>query len=48
MLKLRNGSKGNLNPGFLDCESDVLPLSQRAPQEISHEKIGVPRNCIKM
>ena len=27
MPNLRNGSKGDLNPGSLDCESGVLPLS---------------------
>ena len=27
MPNLRNGSKGDSNPGSLDCESDVLPLS---------------------
>ena len=31
MPKLRNGSKGDSNPGFLDCESGILPLSYRAP-----------------
>ena len=30
---LRNGSKGDSNPGSLDCESGILPLSYRAPQE---------------
>ena len=32
MAKLRNGSKGDSNPGSLDCESGILPLSYRAPQ----------------
>ena len=32
MPKLQNGSKGDSNPGFLDCESGILPLSYRAPQ----------------
>ena len=32
MPKLQNGSKGDPNPGSLDCESDILPLSHRAPQ----------------
>ena len=32
MPKRRNGSKGDSNPGSLDCESDILPLSYRAPQ----------------
>ena len=30
MPKLRNCSKGDSNPGSLDCESDILPLSYRA------------------
>ena len=37
MPKLRNGSKGDSNPGPLDCESDILPLSYRAP----HYLMGV-------
>ena len=32
MPKLRNGNKGDSNPGSLDCESGVLPLSHRAPK----------------
>ena len=32
MPTLRNGSKGDSNPGSLDCESGILPLSYRAPQ----------------
>ena len=31
MLKLRNSNKGDSNPGSLDCESGILPLSYRAP-----------------
>ena len=31
MPKLRNGSKGDSNPGSHDCESGILPLSYRAP-----------------
>ena len=31
MPKLRNGSKGDSNPGSLDCESDILMLSYRPP-----------------
>ena len=31
MPKLRNGSKGDPNPG-LDCTSGILPLSYRAPR----------------
>ena len=26
-----NGIKGDSNPGYLDCESGILPLSHRAP-----------------
>ena len=29
MPNLRNGSKGDSNPGSLDCESGILPLSYR-------------------
>ena len=32
MPKLRNGSKGDSNPGSLDRKSDILPLSYRTPQ----------------
>ena len=32
MPKLRNGNKeGDSNPGSLDCESGILPLSYHAP-----------------
>ena len=31
MPKLCSDSKGDANPGFLDCESDILPLSNHAP-----------------
>ena len=31
MPNLRNGSKGGFEPGSLDCESGILPLSYRAP-----------------
>ena len=31
MPNLRNGTKGDSNPGSLDCESGILPLSYRAP-----------------
>ena len=34
MPKLRNGSKGDSNPGSLDCESGILPLSYRAPHSV--------------
>ena len=30
MLELRKGSKGESNPGSLDCESCIQPLSYRA------------------
>ena len=30
MPKLLNGIKGDSNPGSLDCESGILPLSYRA------------------
>ena len=32
MPNLRNGTKGDSNPGSLDCESGILPLSYRAPR----------------
>ena len=35
MPKLLNGIKGDSNPGSLDCESGILPLSYRAPSLIS-------------
>ena len=35
MPKLLNGIKGDSNPGSLDCESGILPLSHRAP----HNKV---------
>ena len=31
MPNLRNGTKGGFEPGSLDCESGILPLSYRAP-----------------
>ena len=34
MPKLGNGSKGDSNPGSLDCESGILPLSYRAPRKL--------------
>ena len=34
MPNLRNGSKGDSNPGSLDCESGILPLSCRAPYQV--------------
>ena len=33
MPKLLNGIKGDSKPGSLDCESGMLPLGYRAPQE---------------
>ena len=36
MSNLRNGSKGNANPGSLDCESGILPLSYRAPRQLEN------------
>ena len=35
MAKLRHGSKGDSNPGSLDCESGILPLSYCAPHGYS-------------
>ena len=32
MPKLQNGSKGDSNPGSLDCEAGILPLSCRDSQ----------------
>ena len=32
MQRLRNGSKGDSNPGSLDCESGILPVRYRASQ----------------
>ena len=34
MPTLRNGSKVGFNPGSLDCESGILPLSYSAPQSM--------------
>ena len=39
MPKLRNGSKGDWNPGSLDCESDILPLNHRAPNTEQESEI---------
>ena len=39
MSKLRNGSKGNSNPGPLDFESGILPLSYRAPQIVMRRTV---------
>ncbi len=34
MPNLRNGNKMDSNQGTLDCESDTLPLSYRAPRQL--------------
>ena len=34
MPNLQNVAKGDSNPGSLDCESHILPLSYRAPYNI--------------
>ena len=34
MPNLQNGSKGDSNPGSLDCESGILPLSYGAPYKL--------------
>ena len=36
MSRLRNSSKGALNPGSCDCESGILPLSYHAPRRTPH------------
>ena len=41
MPNLRNGSKGDSNPGPLDCESGILPLSKCAP----HKQLGSTINA---
>ena len=33
MPKLQNGGKGDSDPGSLDCEFSILPLSERALHE---------------
>ena len=40
MPNLPNGSKGDSNPGSLDCESGILPLSYRAPYSGRFESHG--------
>ena len=35
MTVLRNSSKGNQNPGSVNCESGVLPQKYRAPHRLS-------------
>ena len=34
MPNLRNGSKEDSNAGSFNCESDILPLSYRAPGRV--------------
>ena len=46
MPKLRNGSKGDANPGFLDCESDILPLSYRAPKSLDRVAMSITDFCL--
>ena len=42
MPNLRNGTKGDSNPGSLDCESGILPLIYRAPYKVlRHAFLGV-------
>ena len=33
-------AKGNSNPGLLDCESGILPLSYRAPYHVRHINVA--------
>ena len=40
MDKLRNGSKGDSNPWFLDCESSILVLICHATQCSRHNNIN--------
>ena len=40
MPNLRNGSKGVSNPGSLDCESGILPLSYCGTSALSALKAG--------
>ena len=44
MPKLRNGSKRDLNPGFLDRESDMLPQCNRTPL-IAKVIVSTTENC---
>ena len=39
MSNLRNGNKGDSNPGSLDCESGILPLSYRAPHVAENDTL---------
>ena len=34
MPKLRNGMRGDSNPGSVDCEFGILPLSYHAPHVV--------------
>ena len=45
MPNLRNGSKGDSNPGSLDCESGILPLSYCAPIVLSWSPIRERNSC---
>ena len=51
MTKLRNGSKGDSNPGSLDGESGILPLSHCELCEQGRRRRGRPRlrweDCVK-
>ena len=40
MLNLRTIAKGDSNPGSLDCESGVLPLSYHVPHVGVNEDPG--------
>ena len=44
MPQLLNRSKGDSNPGSLDLESSILPLSYRAP----HKKNNEPFTCFAL
>ena len=46
MPKLRNGSKWDLNPGSLDCESGILPLSYLAPAYVFLRRLFFPPSYI--
>ena len=48
MPNLRNGSKGDSNPGSLDCESGILPLSYHAPVCVCNVCGGIFRSAIGM
>ena len=45
MPTLRNGNKGDSNPGALDCESGILPLSYRDPRIVTiHSEQALTNN----